>query len=233
MSLKKYQLVPFRDTKVEDAKLKAILQPRPTPTSEVPVIDVLKNAETDDVKVKQILESLRFMLRPPSSPPDEPIHEVKSRDQPSQTDEFDQNINVMVKYLGKTYRQKARTLLELLRPVLSWDATTLHIIFNNKPLPDSNILDLTMYLISKAKQVEVPAHFELLAPLLVAQNLPKNVVNYDRFKRSLAKAQSTIRRGSPESAPSPKRGRLPSASSPDSPPIRASKRLIEKGWLPF
>lgn len=232
MSVKKYHLVPFR---VEDAKLNAIVQPRLTATTQVPVADILKNSEADDVKVKQILEALRFSLRPPSSsssPTDDPpqfLNEVKSRDQPSQTDEFDQNINIMLKYLGKSYRQKARTLLELLRPVLSWDSTTFQIIFENKPIPDSNILDLVMYLISKAKQVEVPTYFEFLAPLLAAQNLPKNVINYDRIKRSVAKAKSTIRRDSPDSVPSPKRSS--SSSSESSPPgiqTRASKR-----WLPF
>lgn len=228
MSVKKYHLVPFR---VEDAKLNAIVQPRLTATTQVPVADILKNSEADDVKLKQILEALRFSLRPPSSSrtddPPQFLNEVKSRDQPSQTDEFDQNINIMLKYLGKSYRQKARTLLELLRPVLSWDSTTFQIIFENKPIPDSNILDLVMYLISKAKQVEVPTYFEFLAPLLAAQNLPKNVINYDRIKRSVAKAKSTIRRESPHSVPSPKR----SSSSESSPPgiqTRASKR-----WLPF
>lgn len=56
-------------------------------------------------KVKQIIEALRFTLRSPSSGTDDDtpqfLNEVKSRDQPSQTDEFDQNINIMVKYLGK------------------------------------------------------------------------------------------------------------------------------------
>lgn len=178
--MKKYHLVPY--------------------TENIPEI-LKEDDEPDDIKLKKIIQTLHKMLRPyTSNESSAHIDEVKAtpistEERTTQTSERGDEPSVIVNYLSNTYRQKGRSLLVLLRPVLTCDPQTLEISIDEKPLQGSNIVDLVSYLVSRSKKLPVPAHFDRVTRLLVKENLPVTIVNHDRFKRRTLKARATIRRG--------------------------------------
>lgn len=238
--MKKYHLVPY--------------------TENIPEI-LKEDDEPDDIKLKKIIQTLHKMLRPytsnESSAHSEEVRAtpISTEERTTQTsergDDDDDDPSVIVNYLSKTYRQKGRSLLALLRPLLTWDPQTLEISIDEKPLQGSNIVDLVSYLVSRSKKLPVPVHFDRVTRLLVKEKLPVTIVNHDRFKRRTLKARATIRRGaSSSSVTSPKRLRTaspeqrsagsptPSEAAPAdpvsiAPPPRASQRLVERAWKKF
>ena len=238
--MKKYHLVPYREN----------------------IPEILKeDEEPDDIKLKKIIQTLHKMLRPYNSDTANiddnevkaaPITEERATQTSEEQRGEDDDLTVVVNYLSKTYRQKGRSLLNLLKPVLAWDPQTLEILIDDKPLQGSNIVDMTSYLVSRSKKLPVPSHFDRVMTLLVKQNLPVSIVNHERFKRRTVKARATIRRGASSSVTSPKRLRTvsPEQRTPTPSPItssasvitpadhvstapRTSKRLLDKAWKKF
>lgn len=176
-----------------------------------------------------------------------------TREQMSQKNDVteDREIDAVVNIFNKTYREKGRPLLNLLKPVIAWDPHTLEIIIDEKPLQESDIIDMVSYLILRAKQMPVPVHFERVLMLLVRQNLPNSFLNYDGSKGRAVKAGSTSRRESSSPTISPERSSEqqespPSSHSPSTfaaaaaaagacadPAPRISTRLIENAWKIF
>lgn len=137
----------------------------------------------------------------------------------SQTNDVteDCDIDAVVNILSKTYREKGRSLLNVIKPVIAWDPHTLEIIIDEKPLHESNIIDMVSYLISRAKQMPFP-FISNVSRRYWSDNLPTSIVNYDRFKGRVVKAGSTSRPGSSSPNISPKRSSEQQESlSPHSP----------------
>lgn len=117
--MKKYHLVPY--------------------TENIPEI-LKEDDEPDDIKLKKIIQTLHKMLRPyTSNESSAHIDEVKAtpistEERTTQTSEEQRGDepSVIVNYLSNTYRQKGRSLLALLRPVLTWDPQTLENIDRRK-----------------------------------------------------------------------------------------------------
>lgn len=144
--MKKFHLIPYREN--------------------IPEI-LREDEEPDDIKLKKILQTLHKMLRPYTTNEgiarldDIRATPISTEERTTQTSERgdDDDPSVIINYLSKAYRQKGRSLLGLLKPVLTWDPQTLEISIEEKPLQGSNIVDLVFLFSFSFKEMASSSSF--------------------------------------------------------------------------
>lgn len=179
------------------------------PYRESPIPEILKKDVPDDIKIKEIIQHLHSLLHPA----------MNVKETPSEVTREEGTSDSIVDFFSKGYKLRAKNILRILEPTISWDRKTFEIIVNGQAQENTNIVDLVYYLVTRAKSVQRPPFFHQLLPLLVKLNLPTSIVHPSRLEKQSAEGEVNIR---------------PRSETPQSPPLtRARKRARQLTWTPY